>query len=151
VAVVFVSSDRDIESFAKYYGKMPFLAIPPDVPEVKQNLSDSLKIQGIPTMIVLDAKTGNFVTDSAKEDVSSTVAGNGTDGEKAKAVIASWKAKESIPISQANFGGQPGMLSRLLSHLMKNPAFMFALFYFGKKIYKIVLALGKEREVEGEL
>ena len=65
--IVFVSSDRDEKSFSDYYQKlMPFLATVPafvgeDARKRHVKLADMFKIQGIPTLIVLDAKTGHFM------------------------------------------------------------------------------------------
>jgi len=65
--IVFVSSDRDEKSFSDYYQKlMPFLAMPAafNSEEARQQhikMADTFQIKGIPTVIVLDAKTGNFV------------------------------------------------------------------------------------------
>ena len=65
--IVFVSSDRDDKSFNDYYQKlMPFSALVPaftneNARKVHVKLADMFKIQGIPSLIVLDAKTGHFM------------------------------------------------------------------------------------------
>lgn len=65
--VVFVSSDRDDKSFTDYYQKLSaFLAVVPafsgeEARKQHMKLADTFKIQGIPSVIVLDAKTGNFM------------------------------------------------------------------------------------------
>jgi nucleoredoxin len=65
--IVFVSSDRDEKSFSDYYQKlMPFLAVMPafngeEARKRHMKLAETFQIKGIPTLIVLDAKTGNFM------------------------------------------------------------------------------------------
>jgi len=127
---------------------MPWLAIPPESAEIKQNLSDGLSIFGIPALMVLDAKTGYYVTDTARDDVASI--GDGNDEAKAKAVIASWreKAKNAVPISQAKFSKSGGMLSQMVSYILKHPAFIFAFLFFAKRVYKYFLQLGQEDDKE---
>jgi len=52
--IVFVSSDRDEESFKEYFGSMPWLALPFDDREAKAKLSKKYKVSGIPALIILD-------------------------------------------------------------------------------------------------
>eukprot|EP00727_Mastigamoeba_balamuthi_P006748 m51a1_g2694 DNA-dependent protein kinase catalytic subunit (2648) ;mRNA; r:766654-782327 len=73
--VVFVSSDRDPESFGEYYGEMPWLALPFEDRNRKAALSQRFKVGGIPTLIVLD-RDGNLITSKAR----SHVAENDIDG-----------------------------------------------------------------------
>jgi len=67
IEIVFVSSDGDEKSFNDYYQKlMPFLAVMPaftgeEARKRQRKLADTFNIQGIPTVIVLDAKTGYFM------------------------------------------------------------------------------------------
>lgn len=68
---------------------------------IKQKLADSLKISGIPTLVVLDAKTGHFISDTAKYDVESAV---GND-EKSKSLIETWKKAEAVPFEEAKLSG----------------------------------------------
>lgn len=53
--VVFVSSDRDEESFNAYFSKMPWLSIPFLDPETHKRLKTLFKVRGIPHLVVLDA------------------------------------------------------------------------------------------------
>jgi nucleoredoxin len=71
VEVVFISSDQDDSSFAKYYQSMPWLAVPFDARDVKQELSERFEIQGIPSLIVLDAATGKVLSKDGRRDVMS--------------------------------------------------------------------------------
>ncbi|KAH9319316.1 hypothetical protein KI387_021085 [Taxus chinensis] len=56
--IVFISSDRDEESFQEYFRSMPWLALPYR-DRVSKNLSRYFEVEGIPTLIVLgpDGKT----------------------------------------------------------------------------------------------
>lgn len=59
--LVFVSSDRDQESFDEYYGTMPFCALPFADREAKTQLSKRFGIRGIPSVLILgpmNAETG---------------------------------------------------------------------------------------------
>mmetsp|Transcript_20864 Transcript_20864/g.51228 ORF Transcript_20864/g.51228 Transcript_20864/m.51228 type:complete len:1124 (+) Transcript_20864:1238-4609(+) len=60
--IVFVSSDRDPNSFQQYFSTMPWKAIPFDsLPFVKQSLNATYGVQGIPSLVVLDAVSGRVV------------------------------------------------------------------------------------------
>jgi nucleoredoxin len=67
--VVFVSSDRDQKAFDEYFGEMPWLALPYENRELKNKLSQKFKVQGIPTLAVLDP-AGNLITDKGRAKVS---------------------------------------------------------------------------------
>lgn len=88
---------------------MPWLSLPVlGSAEIKQKLSDSLQISGIPALVVLDAKTGHFISDTAKFDVGDVY----EDEEKSKALIEKWKNFEAVPIEEAYFtgGGSEGLV-----------------------------------------
>lgn len=97
--IVFISSDRDIQSFNEYFGKMPWISLPEDDKQTQAKLSKTFEVNGIPHLLVLDARTGHFVTHNAKGEVAN-VAG---DAEKGNALIRSWKAMESVPVNDAVF------------------------------------------------
>lgn len=62
--LIFVSSDRDAQSFDNYYRSMPWLAIPfNNLATYKQLLSFQYGVQGIPCLVILDALTGQVVSD----------------------------------------------------------------------------------------
>ena len=67
--VVFVSSDRDAESFGEYFGEMPWLALPFADRKRKAALSKKFKVEGIPTLVVVDAETGEVVGKDARSGV----------------------------------------------------------------------------------
>ncbi|KAL2903286.1 putative nucleoredoxin 1-2 [Bienertia sinuspersici] len=51
--IVFVSSDRDEESFQEYFSKMPWLAIPISDEDANENLSGKFNVMGIPHFVIL--------------------------------------------------------------------------------------------------
>lgn len=58
--MIFVSSDRDQKQFQEYFGEMPWLAIPPG--DVRKNkLSKLFGVSGIPTLVFVDAATGETI------------------------------------------------------------------------------------------
>ncbi|KAH9620017.1 hypothetical protein KSS87_014771 [Heliosperma pusillum] len=64
--VVFVSADRDEESFNGYFSKMPWLAIPSSDSSVKDSLNAKFKVMGIPHLVILNGE-GKVVTDEGVE------------------------------------------------------------------------------------
>lgn len=116
---------------------MPWLAIPVQQgsADIKTNLAQTLGIQGIPTLVVLDAKTGEFITAEARGHVEDA----GGDAAKAKATIEMWKAMDRKPLSEASklmpgMGGNPIM--KVIMFFAKNPVYVFALMYFYKYLTK---------------
>ena len=69
VEVVFVSADQDDASFGKYFGEMPWLAVPFGERSVAENLNAKFGIRGIPALIVLDASNGKVISDDGRRDV----------------------------------------------------------------------------------
>lgn len=61
IEIIFVSSDRDLASFNKYFSTMPWLALPFDQHEEKEALSDIFGISGIPSLVILNAD-GTLIT-----------------------------------------------------------------------------------------
>ncbi|KAA0063312.1 hypothetical protein IC582_007244 [Cucumis melo] len=58
--IVFVSSDRDEDSFHSYFGSMPWLALPFGDPMIRE-LAKHFDVQGIPCLIIL-APNGKTIT-----------------------------------------------------------------------------------------
>eukprot|EP00985_Skeletonema_marinoi_P004136 scaffold1811_cov137-Skeletonema_marinoi.AAC.7 len=152
--IVFISSDRDEKSFSDYYQKlMPFLATMPafNSEEARQQhikMADTFQIKGIPTVIVLDAKTGNFVTDNARTEIMKV-----TDEESKKALVKSWLEKEAVPIDQAEFntGMSRGPLMKALMFFVNRPVYIFGLYYLIKQGLKYLDELGQDESEGGEL
>lgn len=67
--VVFVSSDRDQASYDEYFGGMPWLSLPFDDKDRKGKLSSKMKVQGIPTLVLVDAATGEAFDKKGREVV----------------------------------------------------------------------------------
>ena len=60
--IVFVSGDRDEASFGKYFQSMPWLSIPFDqLQTVKGSLNVTYGVRGIPSLVILDAVSGEVV------------------------------------------------------------------------------------------
>lgn len=109
VEIVYVSSDKSVSEFEAYYKNMPWLAIPTDrgAAQLKNGLAQTFGIQGIPTLIVLEAATGRFVTADARTDVQHGSA-------NPKGVIQKWSAIESKPVSEASQATAQGFLKTVL-------------------------------------
>lgn len=88
--IVFVSGDRDEQSFRNYYQSMPWKAIPFDQLQfVKQALNMTYGVRGIPSFVVLDAVSGEVVVsanDSRKEVVTACRGGD----LRIEAMFESW-------------------------------------------------------------
>lgn len=132
--IIYVASDRSVESFQGYYGRMPWLAIPGDRSSlaIKEKLANTFCIRGIPSLILLDAKTGNYIV-GTKSAAIPEVQCSYTDPSKVQMAIQSWKRTESIPLeqaaaqlAQANVGGGAG---GLLQAIAKSPVMLFATVY----------------------
>merc|ERR1712048_719448 len=92
--IVFVSSDKDQETFDSYYGEQPWTAVPLDRSDVKAKLSKKYKVQGIPSFVILDP-SGGVITKEGREAVASDPTGEKfpwyppTAAEKARMVVDS--------------------------------------------------------------
>mmetsp|Transcript_16053 Transcript_16053/g.40253 ORF Transcript_16053/g.40253 Transcript_16053/m.40253 type:complete len:1064 (+) Transcript_16053:731-3922(+) len=88
--IVFVSSDREEQSFQNYYQSMPWKGIPFDQLQfVKQALNVTYGVRGIPSFVVLDAVSGEVVVsanESRREIVSACHAGD----LRIEAMFESW-------------------------------------------------------------
>ena len=69
--MVFVSSDRSQEEFDRYFlEEMPWTALPYADRKKQQFLSEYMSVEGIPTLVFLDAHTGEVVNDDGRAAVS---------------------------------------------------------------------------------
>jgi nucleoredoxin len=143
--VVYVSSDRTLEDFDEKYGKMPWLAIPTDDDgyNVKNSLATSLKIQKIPILIVLDAKTGLFVTNQAHLKVRA-LADQDYETAAVTKVLDEWKAKEAVTLEE---GAKDAQINSLLMGVLKNPAWILGLYYL-YKFFKLYLKANDDSSTE---
>jgi len=72
--IIFVSSDKDASSFKEYYATMPWLAIPNGDPR-KGKLSKMFGVRGIPSLALVNAKTGETICANARGKVSADPSG----------------------------------------------------------------------------
>lgn len=69
--IVFVSSDRDDNSFLEYYGSMPWVSLPFSERDAKQKLAEKFGVRGIPFLVILDAADGSTKDADARNTVMS--------------------------------------------------------------------------------
>merc|ERR1711998_815180 len=68
--IVFASSDSSEKEFKDYFGEMPWKALPHG-DDRKDELDSMFEVSGIPTLVVVDAKTGNVITKSGRAMIDS--------------------------------------------------------------------------------
>jgi nucleoredoxin len=140
--IIYISSDRTEEEFMKYFTtKMPWYTLHPFHDEVsaayKKKLAATFKIRGIPTLIVLDVKTGYFITNDARTDVLQAA-----PNKSYADMIRSWKAKPPVPVAEGLAAATAGdgtlwsMIQRLVITIAKNPMYLFASLYLIKQFVK---------------
>jgi len=92
--IVFVSGDRDEESFKSYYSEQPWAALPYASRDLTAKLNKTYKVQGIPSFVIL-SESGEVITKDGREAVSNDPTGvkypwfPPTPQEKAKVVFDS--------------------------------------------------------------
>jgi len=69
--LVFVSSDKNDEAFNEYADSMTFPALPYADRKAKDQLSKIFKVQGIPSLVFVDTKTGKVINGEARGAISS--------------------------------------------------------------------------------
>lgn len=132
IEIVYISSDNSVPEFEGYFAKMPWKSLPADgTASIKNRLAQACHITGIPALIVLDRKTGDFITDAGRDDVGGWKEQGARDA--AVQVVEKWKSAESVPLSEAKFsGGASGGLMGMVMTILKNPAFIFGMIYIFK-------------------
>ena len=73
--VIFLSSDREQTAFDKYYAEMPWLALEFSDQSLKEQLEARYNVDGIPTLVVIDPKTGKSINEDTVQAVMSDPAG----------------------------------------------------------------------------
>jgi nucleoredoxin len=73
--IVFVSSDRDEDSFKDYFGEMPWLALDFSDRKKKEELSTRFGIQGIPSLVIV-GPNGETITTNGRAVISADPEGN---------------------------------------------------------------------------
>lgn len=98
--IVFVSGDRDEQSFRNYYQSMPWKAIPFDQLQfVKQALNVTYGVRGIPSFVVLDAVSGEVVV-SAKDSRQEVVTACRGGDLRIEAMFQSWLGRVPAPTQE---------------------------------------------------
>lgn len=92
--IVFVSSDRDDDSFNHYYEKMPWLALPRSDSKTAQALAEEFEVSGIP-MLVIVGPDGKLVNDEGRSAI-------GADKEGAK---FPWLPEQVMELTSETLGG----------------------------------------------
>ena len=69
--LIFISSDRDEESFNEYYNEMPWLKLDFKDRTTKEVLGKQFQVSGIPTLILLDGDSGDVICTDARNQVQS--------------------------------------------------------------------------------
>lgn len=70
--VVFLSSDKNQSEFDSYFKEMPWLAVPYSNRRIKKRLSNKFDVSGIPSLILIDPKTGEVTNENGRSAVSDT-------------------------------------------------------------------------------
>ena len=65
--VVFISNDNSEDDFKSYLDEMPWLAIPFDNEEERNNCLIKFAIDGLPTLVLLDAENGNVISEDGRK------------------------------------------------------------------------------------
>ena len=91
--IVFVSGDRDEQSFRHNYHTMPWKAIPfYQLQAVKQALNITYEVRSIPSFVVLDAVSGEVVVSAEKSRQEVVTACRG-GGLRIDAMLQSWLSR----------------------------------------------------------
>ena len=102
-------------------------------------------------MVVLDAKTGHFVTDNARNEIAA--AEIASDREEARReLVRSWIAKEAVPLDQAVFGGGVSLAARAFQFVLSRPIVLFGVMYSVNQGLRYLMELmrGKD-DAEGRI
>lgn len=139
IEIVYLSSDRTLEEFNGYYGKMPWMAVPsdPESVRIKKELADRLQIRGIPCLVVLEVSTGLFITNQGRQQVQ-TVVGS-TNRQKAVAdLVQEWKGTEAKTLEEGATAAAGGgsFLGKLFMWIVQNPIVLVGLVYTYKLLVR---------------
>ena len=90
IEIIFVSFDREENSYKEYYDSMPWLSFP-FKSEQKMEVAKDFGINGIPAFLVFDNK-GNLIDQDARTIVQKSK-GSGFNKESADKIIEGWNSK----------------------------------------------------------
>lgn len=68
--IVFVSSDKNESEWKSYFNEMPWIALPFADRDRKEKLSKKFKVDGIPTLVILDGKDGKVIVANGRTKVA---------------------------------------------------------------------------------
>ena len=124
---------------------MPWLAMIPsyvnkEARDRQGKLAEMFKIQGIPSVIVLDHE-GKFVTSDGRNDVM-----RATSVEQQREVVRSWRGKEAVPIEDAVITQDSGrgLIGKVIMFFLRNPAWIFGMIYLSKRFFKFLEEFGED-------
>ena len=163
--IVYVSSDDDRKSFLDTFADMPWLAIDGDKDgaRVKHNLATHLKVFRLPSLIILNIETGNFVTDFARKQVlelyeTDEGGKSALNVKRGKALIKTWETQEPEQIGHGDTFANTLYLTAM--HFKQRPLYIVGLVIFlistntirriqnnpllGMAMVYLLLKLGKE-------
>lgn len=119
--VVYMASDSTVSEFNNYFDSMPWVALPIDREGglTKARIAHSLKVKGVPVLVILDAATGHLVSDQAAQEVKRAMMGGGSgDSDKSEVIKAckdlllTWNRTKPLPFNEAKLtGGLPPFTS----------------------------------------
>ena len=145
-----MSSDSTESEFNNYFDGMPWTALPIDREGglTKGRIAQSLKVTGVPVLVVLDAATGYLISDQAAQEVrrAMTMSSDGGEEDKAeiikacKELLSTWKGTTPLPFNEAKLtGGLPSFMQLsyrdMIWTLLRTKWFVIAL-VFVLKFYK---------------
>jgi hypothetical protein len=73
--IVFCSSDNNEAEFDEYFGEMPWVALPYSERDTQAKLSTKYEVGGIPSLVIVDAGSGELCTCDGRDGVSKGAAG----------------------------------------------------------------------------
>lgn len=97
IEVVYFSLDRTLFEFKQVYQAMPWPAMPTKTASLKNYIAQQLKVQDLPTLVVLETETGLVKTVKGVEDVESVQKKlELRQREDAYALVEEWKQKPGM-------------------------------------------------------
>lgn len=95
--LLFVSSDRDEASFKEYLSHMHFRGLAFEDRTLKATLSRHFGVEGIPTLVFINAKTGATITTAGREKVASDPKGFPWPAQPVTTLAEATEAINEIP------------------------------------------------------
>lgn len=136
--IVLVSADETEEAFNEYYGTMPWLSIQDQ--EVRKSLIKKLRITEYPTLVVVQNKTGFFVTLQGRKHFDEL-----EKPEEAKKLPDMWKNMKARPLDKD--AGQEIQIS--FSQMVVDSLRNGVIFFFLLVLYTYVLPIIKKTLEQG--